>query len=124
MTFGGGKHTGKYSTDPWIGATLDGVRLAAATVAMLALAGCGDGHTYDEQAHRAAVVDILGREPADWPTLRELALDACGLDDDQLELQAAISADAEDPDLLAVFLLGVEYACPERLDDVPPRLRS
>ncbi|GAB2492554.1 hypothetical protein [Nocardiopsis aegyptia] len=93
-------------------------RALAALTAALALALTAGCSTYDEDAHRSEVADVLGADPDDqtWQEMREKAETVCASDERQFSLGAAALSDGGDPARdLSVRRLHVKHLCPDRL---------
>lgn len=105
------------------------VRLALAITAAVAVAGIAaalwlhvdDGRfTYDEQAHQRVIEAAYGDGYVkDWPKYRDAWLDVC--ESKNLALTAAVFIDGGTT--AGEFALNIEYACPDRRDELPPALR-
>ncbi|WP_304451796.1 hypothetical protein [Nocardiopsis sp. YSL2] len=94
-------------------------RALVALAALLALTtGCS---SYDEDAHRSDVADVLGAEPSElddqtWQEMREEAESLCESDERQFALDASVLSAGSDPARnLTVRRAHVEHVCPDRL---------
>ena len=89
----------------------------AVTVACLVR---NSGHAYDEAAHRRVAEAAFRVTDADWPAYRDFWLDICGSDKDL----AVVGLTMLDLGLdISELALNVTYACPDRLDELPPKWR-
>ena len=96
-------------------------RALVALAAVLVLAtGCS---SYDEDAHRSAVADVLGVEPGEmdaqtWKELREAADTTCESDERMFALDASVISAGGDPARdLSVRRVHIQHVCPDRLTE-------
>lgn len=91
--------------------------VAGIAVTVLVVWIVGSGHTYDEDAHRAAVEDSLGHQVEDWDAYRDVIQEVCAEDETGFGLFIAITADEDGLEGLDRLKIDIQHVCPDREEE-------